>query len=111
MSVSVEKLENSMAKLTIEVPVDEVEKALDRAFNKNKNKVSIPGFRKGKAPRAVIEKMYGPEIFYEDAANDMIETAYDKAYDECGRRSFPLPRSKWYRSKRASLLSLPQRLL
>ncbi|MBO6007881.1 MAG: trigger factor [Lachnospiraceae bacterium] len=91
MSVSVEKLENSMAKLTIEVPEDEVEKALDRAFNKNKNKVSIPGFRKGKAPRAVIEKMYGPEIFYEDAANDMIETAYDKAYDECGEEIVSTP--------------------
>ncbi len=91
MSVSVEKLENSMAKLTIEVPEDEVEKALDRAFNKNKNKVSIPGFRKGKAPRAVVEKMYGPEIFYEDAANDMIETAYDKAYDECGEEIVSTP--------------------
>ena len=84
MSVQVEKLENSMAKLTIEVPEDEVEKALEKAFQKNKNKLNIPGFRKGKAPRSMVEKMYGPEIFYEDAANDMIETAYDKAYDECG---------------------------
>lgn len=84
MSVKVEKLENSMAKLTIEVSADALEAALERAFQKNKNKVSIPGFRKGKAPRNIVEKMYGAEIFYEDAANDLIETEYAKAYDECG---------------------------
>ncbi len=84
MSVKVEKLEKSMAKLTIEVPAEELEKALERAFHKNKNSINIPGFRKGKAPRNIVEKMYGPQIFYEDAANDLIETEYEKAYDECG---------------------------
>ena len=84
MSVKVEKLENSMAKLTVEVTAEELEKALDRAYNKNKNKLNVPGFRKGKAPRNIIEKMYGPEIFYEDAANDLVEREYEKAYDECG---------------------------
>ena len=66
MSVQVEKLEKNMAKLTIEVPADEVEKALQSAFLKNKNRINVPGFRKGKVPRQMIEKMYGPEIFYED---------------------------------------------
>lgn len=84
MSVKVEKLEKSMAKLTIEVPAEELEKALERTFQKNKNSINIPGFRKGKAPRNIVEKMYGPQIFYEDAANDLIETEYEKAYDECG---------------------------
>ena len=84
MSVKVEKLENNMAKLTIEVDATEVEKALDKAFQKQKNKISLPGFRKGKAPRAMIEKMYGEEVFYEDAINTMIPDAYDKAVDECG---------------------------
>ena len=84
MSTKVEKLENSMAKLTIEVGADELDKAIEKAYHKNKNKIAIPGFRKGKAPRAIIEKMYGKEVFYEDAANEIIPEAYDKAYDECG---------------------------
>ena len=84
MSVKVEKLENSMALLTIEVSADELEKALEKAYNKNKNKISVPGFRKGKVPRALIEKMYGKEVFYEDAANEIIPDAYEKAFDECG---------------------------
>ena len=84
MSVKVEKLENSMAKLTIEVEAAEVEKALEKAFQKQKGKISLPGFRKGKAPRAMIEKMYGPEVFYDDAINAMIPDAYDNAVDECG---------------------------
>lgn len=84
MSVQVEKLEKNMAKLTIEVPADEVEKALQSAFLKNKNRINVPGFRKGKVPRQMIEKMYGPEIFYEDAANELIPDAYEKAVEECG---------------------------
>lgn len=83
MSVQIEKLENSMAKLTIETSAEELEKALEKAFQKNKNKISIPGFRKGKVPRQMIEKMYGPSIFYEDAANELIPQEYEKALDEC----------------------------
>ncbi len=83
MSLQVEKLEKNMAKLTIEVPAEELEKAIEKAYQKNKNKISIPGFRKGKAPRKMIEQMYGKEVFYEDAANELIPEAYDKAIDEC----------------------------
>ena len=83
MSLQVEKLENDMAKLTIEVPAEDLEKALESAYQKNKNKISVPGFRKGKVPRNMIEKMYGPAIFYEDAANELIPDAYEKALDEC----------------------------
>lgn len=83
MSVQVEKLEKNMAKLTIEVSAAEFEKALEDAFLKNKNKISVPGFRKGKVPRQMVEKMYGPEIFYEDAANALIPDAYSKALDKC----------------------------
>ena len=83
MSLQVEKLENNMAKLTIEVSADELEKALQAAYNKNKSKISSPGFRKGKVPRQMVEKMYGKEVFYEDAANELIPAAYEKAYDEC----------------------------
>lgn len=83
MSLQVEKLENNMAKLTIEVPAEELEKAIESAFQKNKNKISIPGFRKGKAPRKMIEQMYGKGVFYEDAANALIPDAYEKALDEC----------------------------
>ena len=84
MSVQVEKLEKNMAKLTIEVPVEELEAALQEAYLKNRKKISIPGFRKGKVPRQMIEKMYGPEIFYEDAANALIPDAYEDAVEECG---------------------------
>lgn len=83
MSLQVEKLENNMAKLTIEVSAEELEKAIEGAYQKNKTKISIPGFRKGKAPRKMIEQMYGKEVFYEDAANDLIPGAYDKAVEEC----------------------------
>lgn len=83
MSLQVEKLEKNMAKLTIEVPAEEVENALQRAYQKQKSKINIPGFRKGKVPRQIVEKMYGAAVFYEDAANDMIPTAYDAAVAEC----------------------------
>ena len=83
MSLQVENLEHNMAKLTITVSAEEVEKALQAAYLKQRSKVSLPGFRKGKVPRQMIEKMYGPEVFYDEAANHMISEAYGKAYDEC----------------------------
>lgn len=83
MSLQVEILEKNMAKLTIEVSADDLEKAIQGAYLKQKNKISLPGFRKGKVPRQMIEKMYGAEIFYDDAANEMIPKEYAKAYDEC----------------------------
>lgn len=79
MSFQVEKLEKNMAKLTIEATAEEFENAMEKAYHKNKNKINIQGFRKGKAPRALIEKMYGAGIFYEDAANEIIPEAYEKA--------------------------------
>ena len=84
MSVQVENLEHNMAKLTIEVSADELEKAMETAYQKEKNKISVPGFRKGKVPRAMIEKMYGAEIFYEDAANTVMQKTYPSAVDESG---------------------------
>ena len=83
MSLQVEKLEKNMAKLTIEVSAQELEAAIQSAYQKNKSRISVPGFRKGKVPRQMIEKMYGKEIFYEDAANALIPGAYDKAMEEC----------------------------
>lgn len=84
MSVQVEKLEKNMAKLTIEVSADKLEEAIQAAYLKEKNKISLPGFRKGKVPRHMIEKMYGAGIFYEDAANKLIQENYGPAVDECG---------------------------
>ncbi len=84
MSVQVEKLEKNMAKLVIEVPAEEFEKALDEAYKKSRNKIAMPGFRKGKAPRKMIEKMYGASVFYEDAANIIIPDAYEDAAKESG---------------------------
>ena len=71
MSVQVEKLEKSMAKLTITVEAAKFDAAVDSAYQKNKGKIALPGFRKGKAPRAMIEKMYGTGVFFEDAANEL----------------------------------------
>ncbi len=83
MSLQVEKLEKNMAKLTIEASAEDLEKAIEAAYQKQKGQISIPGFRKGKVPRQMVEKMYGKEVFYEEAANSLIPTAYEKALDEC----------------------------
>ena len=82
MNVQTELLEGKKAKLTIEVPAEEFKKALNRVYTRQKGRMVIPGFRKGKAPRKVIEKMYGEGIFYEDAANDLINDVYPQVYDE-----------------------------
>ena len=84
MSYKVENLENSMAKITIEVSPEAFEEGMKKSYNKNKNKIALPGFRKGKAPRKLIEKEYGPEVFYEDAANFVIPDAYEEAAKESG---------------------------
>ena len=84
MSVQVETLEKNMAKLTIELSVDKLEEALQKAYLQQKNKIRLPGFRKGKVPRNMVEKMYGPEIFFEDAANQLIRENYGDAADESG---------------------------
>ena len=83
MSLQVEKLEKNMAKLTIEVSAEEFDAAIEKAYQKNKGKMNIQGFRKGKAPRQMIEKMYGVGVFYEDAANIIIPEAYSKEVAEC----------------------------
>lgn len=83
MSLQVEKMEKNMAKLTIEVSAEELDKAMQTAYQKAKGKISIPGFRKGKAPRKMIEQMYGKGIFLEDAANALIPEHYGKAMEEC----------------------------
>ncbi len=84
MSVQVENLEKNMAKLTITVSADKFEKAMQEAYKKQKSRINIPGFRKGKVPRAMIEKAYGPEVFYDDAANIVINEEYPQAMDESG---------------------------
>lgn len=83
MSLAVEKLDGSMAKLTITVPAEEFTKAVATAYNKQKGKFSVPGFRKGKVPQSFIEKMYGPAVFYEDAANQLINEYYPKELENC----------------------------
>ena len=94
MSLQVEKLEKNMAKLTIEVPAEEFDAAIKNAYNKNKNKFSIPGFRKGKAPLSMLEKMYGAGIFYEDAANEVIDASYPKAAEESKEEIVSTPEIK-----------------
>ncbi|MDO4266670.1 MAG: trigger factor [Eubacteriales bacterium] len=84
MSVKVENLEKNMAKLTVEVSAEEFEKAMDAAYNKQKKNITIPGFRKGHAPKAMIEKMYGPSVFYEDAIDVILDKTYPDAAKESG---------------------------
>lgn len=83
MSLTVEKLEKNMAKLTITVPAADFDAAITTAYNKQKKQISVPGFRKGKVPQAYVEKMYGAGIFYEEAANICMEQSYPGALDEC----------------------------
>lgn len=92
MSLQVEKLEKNMAKLTIEVATEEFSKAVEAAYQKNKGKISVPGFRKGKVPKKMIEQMYGKEVFYEDAANALIPDAYEKALEECSETIVSAPK-------------------
>ena len=110
MSVQVEKLEKNMAKLTVEVSAEDFKAAIKKAFNKNKNRFAIPGFRKGKAPQAMIEKMYGEGVFYEDAADEAINASYKRSFpvldryervncyldrDEAGRRTLEALRKRY----------------
>ncbi len=91
MSLQVEKLEKNMAKLTIEVSAEEFEKAMKAAYNHNKTRFNIPGFRRGKAPQAMIEKMYGAGIFYEDAANAVIDMSYPRELEACEEKIVSSP--------------------
>ncbi|MCR4695636.1 MAG: trigger factor [Pseudobutyrivibrio sp.] len=84
MNVQVENLEKNMAKLTVTVDAAELDKAITKAYNKQKNSISIAGFRKGKVPQAMVEKMYGAEVFYEDAANILMQDTYPEAYEQSG---------------------------
>lgn len=92
MSVQVEKLEKNMAKLTVEVPAESVEKAIQTAYQKMRKSINIAGFRKGRAPRQLIEKMYGKEVFYNDAIDEMLPKAYGDAVDECGEEIVSRPK-------------------
>ena len=107
MSVQVENLEHNMAKLTIEVAAEELEKALDSAYQKQKKQISVPGFRKGKVPRAMIEKMYGAGVFYEDAANILMQVQLTRAV----LTLFHAQQLRLLRLRRDSLSFTQQRLL
>ena len=111
MSLKVENLEHNMVKLTIEVSAEEFEEAIKHAYVKNKNKINIHGFRKGKAPRKLIEKEYGPEVFYEDAANFVIPDAYEEAAKESGLEIVSRPDIDVEKLEMVSLSYLPLPLL
>ena len=91
MSVSVEKKENNMAVLTIEVSAEKFAEAIEKVYQRQKNSITLPGFRKGKAPRKMIEKMYGKAVFYEDAANAVLQETYDDAAKESGEEIVSRP--------------------
>ncbi len=84
MSVQVEKLEHNMAKLTVTVPAKELQDAVVKVYQREKKKIQLPGFRKGKAPLSMVEKIYGKGVFLEDAANDLLGPTWMKAFDESG---------------------------
>ncbi|MCR4762333.1 MAG: trigger factor [Lachnospiraceae bacterium] len=91
MSVKVEKQDNNMALLTIEIDADTLEQAIDKAYRASRGRINVPGFRKGKAPRKMIEKLYGAGIFYEDAANDVIDSTYSDAAEDSGEEIVSMP--------------------
>ncbi len=91
MSVQIEKLEKNTAKMTIEVPAADFDKAIQEAYNKRKKEFSVPGFRKGKVPKQMIEKMFGVEVFYEDAANIVLSENYPKSAEESGLKILSRP--------------------
>ena len=109
MSLQVEKMEKNMAKLTIEVSAEELDKAMQNAYLKARGKISIPGFRKGKAPRKMIEQMYGKGIFLEDAANALIPEHYSKALEECDLEIVSQPEIDVLRLSREKLSSSQQK--
>lgn len=110
MSLQVEKLEKNMAKLTVEVSAEQFEKALTASYNKNKNRFNIPGFRKGKAPQAMVEKMYGVGVLYEDAIEEALDATYGDAVKESGLEIVSRPEMALSRSRRVSRSSTPQQL-
>ncbi len=91
MSVQVEKLEHNMVKLTIEIGPERLEEAMKHSYNRQKNQINMPGFRKGKVPYAMVERMYGPEVFYNDATDELIEAEYPVAVEECGEELTSIP--------------------
>ena len=91
MAVTTEQIEKNLSKLTFEVSYEDFDKAINRAYRANVGKINIQGFRKGKAPRAVIEKFYGAGVFYDDAINDVLQTAYPKALEESGLEAVARP--------------------
>ncbi len=109
MSLQVEKMEKNMAKLTIEVSAEDLDKAMQNAYQKAKSRISLPGFRKGKAPRKMIEQMYGKGVFLEDAVNALIPEHTAKHWLSAILRSFPSRRSMLHRLSQVKLLSSQQK--